>query len=334
MIPRRSVRLLRLLAVSFALAVPVLGVPAELRAQARPQPTTTESPATTAPAATPTPAAPSDAGVSVSNSIHPGDTLAISVYGDTSLPATVVVQADGTIQYPLVGRVFVGGMSAAEARDALARALKRFYRNPIVSLAVQQSGQINVTVLGNVKNAGKFPMRSGARLSDAVAAAGGVGTIGAQAPMARVQELDGTMQTADLTKLLREGDPAQNLPLEDGAYVYVTGGETLRVQVLGAVSRPGNVEVSEGDRLAIALARAGAESSTHPDLSRVFLTRTDAATGKTTSYQVNLLNALEKGQQQYDPTLQKDDKIWVPEARQISPGLAAGLGILGRLLGF
>jgi len=191
-----------------------------------------------------------------------------------------------------------------------------------------------VTVLGNVKNPGKFSMRSGARLSDAIAAGGGVGTIGSQPPMARIQQLDGTMQTANVTKLMREGDPSQNLPLEEGSYVYVTGGETVRVQVLGAVSRPGNVEVSEGDRLAMALARAGAETTTHPDLSRIYLTRTDPATGKTTSYIVNLLNALERGQQQFDPILQKDDKIWVPEARQISSGLAAGLGILGRLLGF
>ncbi len=334
MIPRRTVVLLRILAVAFALVLPLLAAPARIRAQEKPVPTTTEAPETPPPAAVPTATPGADAGVSVSNSIHPGDTLAISVYGDTTLPATAVVQADGTIQYPLVGRVFVGGMSAAEARDALAIALKKFYKHPVVSLAVQQTGMITVTVLGNVKNPGKYPMRSGSRLSDAVAAAGGVGTIGTQPPMARVQQLDGTMQTADVTKLMREGDPAQNLPLEEGAYVYITGGETVRVQVLGAVSRPGNVEVSEGDRLAIALARAGAETSTRPDLSRVFLTRTDAATGKTTSYQINLLNALEKGQQQYDPILQKDDKIWVPEARQISSGLAAGLGILGRLLGF
>ncbi len=330
---RRSIAPLRIAAVTLlAVMLPLVAAPVATRAQQKPQPVMTANPDTPAPSASPSAA--TDAGVSVSNAIHPGDTLAISVYGDNSLPATVVVQADGTIQYPLVGRVFVGGMSAAEARDALAVALKKFYKHPAVSLAVQQTGMINVTILGNVKTPGKYAMRSGARLSDVIAAGGGVGTIGTQPPMARIQQLDGTMQTANVTKLMREGDPSQNLPLEEGSYVYVTGGETLRVQVLGAVSRPGNVEVSEGDRLAIALARAGAETTTRPDLSRVFLTRTDPATGKTTSYRVNLLNALEKGEQQFDPILQKDDKIWVPEARQISSGLAAGLGILGRLLGF
>jgi polysaccharide export outer membrane protein len=203
-----------------------------------------------------------------------------------------------------------------------------------VSLAVQQTGLINVTVLGNVKNPNKSQMRSGARLSDAIAAAGGIGTLSSQPPMARIQELDGTMATADVNKLMRQGDVAQNLPLEEGSYIYVTGGETVRVQVLGAVSRPGNVEVSEGDRLSMALARAGAETTTHPDLSKIYLTRMDTTTGTTKSYLVNLLNGLEKGDQRFDPILQKDDKIWVPEARQLTPATIGVLGIIGRLLGF
>ncbi|HEY0613134.1 MAG TPA: polysaccharide biosynthesis/export family protein [Candidatus Elarobacter sp.] len=282
-----------------------------------------------APSAKPAGAGP----VSVSSSIHPGDTLAISVYGDQ--PLTAVVQADGTIQYPLAGRVFVGGMSAAEARDSLTRALKKFYKHPVVSLAVQQSGEISITVLGNVKNPGKYQMRSGARLSDAIAAGGGVATVGSSYPTARIQASDGSIQTANVQKLLRDGDPEQNLPLEEGAYIYLTGAETIRVQVLGAVSRPGNVEVNEGDRLSMALARAGTEAATRPDLNRVYLTRINPETGKTLpSYQINLFQALQRGDQRYDPILQKDDKIYVPEARSVSPAMIGVLGVIGRLLGF
>ncbi|HEX3550191.1 MAG TPA: polysaccharide biosynthesis/export family protein [Candidatus Elarobacter sp.] len=330
MMHRRAVHSFRAVAACAAAFLLAFALnPSAAGAQSAPQPINTPS---AAPSAQPAPQ--SDAGVSVSSVIHPGDTLSIGVYGDSTLPGTTIVQADGTIQYPLIGRVFVGGMSAAEARDAVAQKLKKFYKHPIVSLAVQQTGNINVTVLGNVKIPGKFQMRSGARLSDAIAAGGGIASISTQTPMARVQQLDGTMATANLTKLMREGDSTQNLPLEEGSYVYVTGGETVRVQVLGAVSRPGNVEVGEGDRLSMALARAGAETTTKPDLSKVYLTRTDPATGKTTSYKVNLLNGLEQGQQQYDPILQKDDKIWVPEARQLTPATIGVLGIIGRLLGF
>ena len=289
----------------------------------------------TAPPSSPAPATVPDASAAgtVSPVIHPGDLLAISVFDEPLLPQTVVVQSDGTIQYPLAGRVLVGGMSAAEARDVLTRALHKYMKHPAVTLAVQQQGQISVLVLGNVKTSGKFQMRSGARLSDAIAAAAGVGSFNGELPPARITESDGTLVTASLEKLIRGGDATQNLPLEDNSIVYVTGAETIRVQVLGAVSRPGNVEVNEGDRLTMALARAGADANVRPDLNRVFLTRIDPATGKTnSSFMFDVYQALQRGDQRYDPVLRKDDKIYVPEARSVSAGSMGLLGLLGRLL--
>jgi polysaccharide export outer membrane protein len=287
------------------------------------------------PAATPAPATldpGNPGGGTVSPVIHPGDVLSISVFDEPGLPQTVVVQSDGTIQYPLAGRVLVSGMSAAEARDVLTRALKKYMKHPAVTLAVQQQGQISVLVMGNVKNSGKFQMRSGARLSEAVAAAAGVASSNGEYPVARVSESDGTMMTASLEKLFRGGDATQNLPLEDNSIVYVTGAETIRVKVVGAVSRPGNVEVYVGDTLSMALARAGADSSVRPDLNRVALTRLDPATGKSTTYQINVFQFFQGGDKRYDPPMQKDDTIYVPEARSISAGSIGLLGILGRLL--
>jgi protein involved in polysaccharide export with SLBB domain len=282
------------------------------------------------PAATPAP----DMGSTVSPVIHPGDQLAITVFDEPSMPP-FVVQADGTIQYPLAGRILVAGLTPAEARDAVTHALRKYMKHPSVTVAVAQQGQMGVLVYGNVKNTGKYLLRSGARLSDAVAAAGGVAVFNGEYPTARVSELDGTLAVANLEKLLREGDATQNLPLEDNSIVYVNGGETIRVQVLGAVSRPGNVEVNVGDRLTMALARSGAEAAAHSDLNRVYLTRIDPATGKTLpSYEINVYQALERGDQRYDPILRKDDKIYVPEARSISAGSAGLLGLLGRLLRF
>ena len=107
--------------------------------------------------------------------------------------------------------------------------------------------------------------------------------------MARVSELDGSLTEVSIDKWLRANDASQNIPLEDNSIVYVTGGETIRVQVTGAVSRPGNVEVTVGERLTMALARAGAEPAAHSDLSHVFLTRVDPATGKSTaSYEIDV----------------------------------------------
>ncbi len=116
------------------------------------------------------------------------------------------MQADGTIQYPLVGKLAVAGKTPTQARDVLAGALTKFVRHPIVTLAVTQPGQITVTVLGNVKSPGHFTLRSGAHLTDAIAAASGVSFMNGGYPPARVSQPDGTIATASLQKLLRDGD--------------------------------------------------------------------------------------------------------------------------------
>jgi len=319
----RSTHSLRALAVAAAVLLAAPLGPAGAQTTPASPPAASPAPAATAP----------DTSTTVSPVIHPGDVLTISVFDEPTLPQTAVVQADGTIQYPLAGRVYVAGMSAAEAQGVMTRALQKYLKHPKVTLAVQQQGQISVLVLGNVKNSGKFQMRSGSRISDAIAAAAGVATMNGEWPVARLTEGDGTMATVSLQKLIREGDATQNLPLDDNSIVYVMGAETIRVQVLGAVSRPGNVDVNEGDRLTMALARAGADAGVRPDLNRVYLTRVDPATGKTnSSYVFDVYQALQKGDQRFDPILRKDDKIYVPEARSISAGSVGLLGLLGRLL--
>jgi polysaccharide biosynthesis/export protein len=329
MTTRHSLRALAAAAALLLAAAP-LGAPA----QEKPQPIATPDPGAAPPPQPPTQTPSGFTPSAGSPTIHAGDTLAISVYGHQDLTQIAVVQADGTIQYPLVGRVLVAGMSSAEARDALAKALLKYVKHPSVALAVQQQGGIFVTVLGNVKTPGRYQLRAGSHLSDAIAASSGVASLNGDYPPARVSQPDGGIATLSLQKYFHDGDASQNVELADNTLVYVTGAETIRVQVIGAVTRPGNVEVNEGDRLSMALARAGAEASVKPDLNRVYLTRLDPVTGKTmTSFQIDLYQALMKGDQRYDPILRKDDKIYVPEARQLNGIMINVLGALGRLMG-
>jgi hypothetical protein len=92
--------------------------------------------------------------------------------------------------------------------------------------------------------------------------------------------------------------------------------ETIRVQVLGAVARPGNIELRAGDRLLLALARAGVGENLYSDLSRVHLLRGSAATDGTTplTYQIDMYQATQHGDLRFDPVLRNGDKIYVPES--------------------
>jgi polysaccharide biosynthesis/export protein len=269
----------------------------------------------------------------VNATISPGDHLAIGVYNEPSLTNTAIVQSDGTIQYSLIGRIRLAGQTPVQAQETLSKAFSHYLRHPAVSVSIAQQGVISVVVMGNVRGTGRYQIRSGAHVTEAIAAAGGISQFNGNFPTARVLQSDGTIAVSDLQKLLRGGDATQNVPISDNAMVYVTGAETIRVQVLGAVTRPGNVDVFEGDRLSMALARAGAEAQVKPDLNHVFIRRKDATTGKSVSYEIDMFKALKGGDPRFDPILQKDDTVYVPEARQMNSTTIGLLGILGRIVG-
>ncbi len=93
--------------------------------------------------------------------------------------------------------------------------------------------------------------------------------------------------------------------------------ETIRVQVLGAVAHSGEIVLRDGDRLSLALARAGTGGLANSDLSRVFLTRLKPANGKPvlSYFVIDVSTALQRGDQRYDPILHDGDRIYVPEIR-------------------
>lgn len=264
--------------------------------------------------------------------LHPGDQLEISVLGEDALAQKVVIATDGSIGLPLVGEIRVGGATPAGAAGAIAIALQRYMRNPQVTVNVLTPGHITVLVLGDVVNSGQFELRPGARLSDAITAAGGMApSISGEYPVARIALTDGTTYHISLDKLLRGGDPDRDVVLSDRLAVYVPGPTTFDVAVLGAVDNPGTITLNEGDRLSIAIAKAGNTKRATGDLTRITVTRTES-NGKSASHPVDLSQSLEKGNTLYDPVMRKGDVVYVPVAKQTQGIFINVLFLLSRLI--
>lgn len=244
--------------------------------------------------------------------IHPGDQLNVQVYGDQSLTQTVTVLNDGTIEYPLIGQVPVAGKTPDQAANVLKTRLLKFVRHPVVTIAISQLAQPNVMVLGDVKTPGKYQLRSDAHLSDAIAAAGGLGDINGDYPDARVSDPAGHVHQASLQKLLRNGDTSSDESLVEGDVIYVPGPVQFYVNVTGAVDHPGAVQVNQGDTLAVAIAKAGNSQNSQADLNNIRLIRA-GADGKETTQTINLYKALENNDPSANIALQKNDTIFVPQ---------------------
>lgn len=293
-------------------------------------------PAVAAPAAAPIPlpAAPESSVAAGQNyKIHPGDQLAVSVYGEPSLTQTVTVLPDETIEYPMVGRVTVGGQTPSQASATLDHALSKYLRTPIVSVGVVNEGQLTVMVLGNVKTPGKYTLPYNSHITDALAAAGGMGTVNGDYPVARVSDVNG-VRDASLQDILRDGDVKDDLTLTNNSVVYVPSPVTFDVEVVGAVDHPGEVSISQGDRLSTAIAKAGNSVNSNADLNNIKVTR-ELANGQTKVFDINLYNELQKGDTAADIQLQKNDVVYVPQAKKGGAAVTGSIfGLIGRFFGF
>ncbi len=266
--------------------------------------------------------------------VNAGDKLHVQVAGEKELTRDVVVAGDGTIGLPLVGQVRVAGATPSGACDAIAMALKPFIRDPHVTVDITTEGHITVTVLGDVVNSGEYTLRPGATLSAAITAAGGMApSINGAYPVARVANPDGTVYHLSLDKLFRDGDPSRDVTLKDRSAIYVPGPVQFDVVVLGAVDHPGTVPINEGDRLSIAIAKAGNSVKSTADLSRISVTRTEPD-GTRATHPVNLYQALERGDARFDPSLRAGDIVYVPIAKKSHGNLTNAVFLLSRLLFF
>jgi protein involved in polysaccharide export with SLBB domain len=124
-----------------------------------------------------------------------------------------------------------------------------------------------------------------------------------------------TVKTVSLQRLLHDGDVSLDDPLAEGDVVYVPGPTTFNVAVMGAVDHPGQVQIAEGDRLSMAIAKAGNSANANADLNHIRVVRT-AADGSQHITEVNLYQALEKQDLSADVALQKGDVVYVPAMKK------------------
>ncbi len=109
--------------------------------------------------------------------IGPLDVLSITVFQEKDLTLSEVpVDASGDILFPLIGRVHVAGRTSAQISLEIASRLgERFLVNPQVSVLVKTAVSQKVTVDGEVKQAGVYPLQGETTLMQAIALAQGAG---------------------------------------------------------------------------------------------------------------------------------------------------------------
>ena len=178
--------------------------------------------------------------------LQPGDILAISVTADdvratepfnqvspynnsgtlqntNPFIPTYSIDVNGNIDFPKIGQIKLAGKTRTEAMAVLKREVSRFIVNPGISMEVRN---FRITVLGEVKNPGTFPVNNDRiTILEALGLAGDLTINGVRNNVLVIREQNGqkTEYRVDLTKQDALNSPVYYLAQNDVIYVEPNG---------------------------------------------------------------------------------------------------------------
>lgn len=171
-----------------------------------------------------------------------------------------------------------------------------------------------IVVLGQINRPGAYELLEGQRVSNLIAAAGGL-TVRAAPQKAFI--VRGPEQIpVDLEKVLA-GNLEANVTLSSGDMLVVPESQN-RIAVLGAVNNPGTFGLTEGMKVVEAVALAGGPTG-RGTLRQVIIVRVEG--GQTKRIVVNLERVLSGQDAGQDTALQNGDIVFVPD-RGVTVGQA------------
>ena len=123
----------------------------------------------------------SETGFDKNYKLRPNDIVRVQVFQEADMVTEEQISADGSIAFPLIGRVQIGGQTVGDAAETIAARLRKgFLTNPQVSVSVLTYAPMTFTILGQVGGPGTYeiPPTQSLTLPMAVARAGGNTRIG------------------------------------------------------------------------------------------------------------------------------------------------------------
>lgn len=246
--------------------------------------------------------------------LGPGDTIEIAFFGDPDLSRTVAIKPDGTIALSLIGEVKAAGMTTTQLADHLVKLYSKYKKAPSITVGVSGFRVDRFYILGQVNRQGEYQIRPGIGILELLASAGGPTQRADLAKSVIIRNGKETIQLDLLAAIARSKSPDVQVVAGDVIFVPETD---RRMVVLGAVRRPGQYELLEGQRVTDLIAAAGGITERAAD--GAFLVRATA------QVPVDLQKAL-LGVTEANVPLKTGDMLIVPE----NQNRIAVLGAVGR----
>jgi polysaccharide export outer membrane protein len=106
--------------------------------------------------------------------LAPGDVIGMRVFGQEQLATRVKVRDDGNVSLPYVNDVKAAGLTSTAVGTEVQNRLKEFFKNPLVTITVEEMHPRLIYVTGEVGHPGAFPIESAPGVLQALVQAGGL----------------------------------------------------------------------------------------------------------------------------------------------------------------
>lgn len=191
-----------------------------------------------------------------------GDLLELKALGtsDPDFSPKLRVDERGAVTLPYAGVIAVSGLTAEEAARAIERRFREtdVLKDPHVSVTVLEYSTQGVTVLGEVKNPGVYPLLGAHNLLDLISAAGGVTPNAGKA--VTITHREDPDHPVIVNVASKPGNTATfNVDVRPGDTIMVSHAGI--VYVLGDVAKPGGFLIENSDRLTVLQAIALAQGT-------------------------------------------------------------------------
>ena len=187
--------------------------------------------------------------------LGPGDVVQLHVWGLTDFGGLLTVDRNGQVQVPRVGNLTLAGVRAEQLESVLRSHIGRVFQNFELSATVAQLRSIQIYVVGQARQPGKYTLSSLSTLINAIFASGGPSANGSMRAI-ELRRAGRVVSTIDLYAFVARGDKSQDVQLQPGDVIVIPP-IGPQVAVTGAFDQSALYELKPNETLADVLAPGG-----------------------------------------------------------------------------
>ena len=177
-----------------------------------------------------------------------GDEVHITIFGASQTDLQQRIAADGSIQPTGSARIFLKGLTLAQARRVIKESLSKSYlfRADQLAVTIVTARTVLVNVFGETKISGGFTLSALNSALNALSAAGGVTDFGS---VRNIQLIRGNIRkNIDLYEFMNDPAIQYSYDLQNNDIIFVPIAKKI-VTIEGAVKRPMQYEVLDGESI-------------------------------------------------------------------------------------